>query len=540
MTSVKHYLRFQSQYDTHTDPKAFITASLQCSQLLIKTFNKSPALTYIQLETLWQQKPSTQPLFNIGLLLLICRINQVSDTFVQHAVAGILIGNSIKGCSSESERHSSFKAVNRRINGQHFDTLRWSLIHSLRKDVSTSAQQCVAFDCVRLTGVVTQSLALMKHVSLPALAKAINQTILQYPQYQPLINPLFELGSDFLTGLVVKSANGTAFIVGHTPDSIALASLSKGDNSERLLTVEHMKAVELWPRLTLQRRMPPKVLLQVMALATPKQREHCNALGKPSQFSVQYPPNDLLMILDALNKPTIEPATLAQLIGKNTLFTTVLQRSATELNRLNINVSNIKQSIMTHGTERIAAVLTEHILWQRLSRSQFPLSKPFEQLCLLHRQVCASIAELCKLGIPQQFSLSALLQLSGLFTTSSLRLSHQWQMATTELGKVDTLTSEAAAIDFNQQAFALAKSWHQGREATAPFESSTGMAKSARIFNDVHAISLNLCRQWLQRGIYSESVIPAEIQQQCKRIQFQPAYVDILVERHCQAIYQPI
>lgn len=540
MTTIKHCLRFQTQPVPLSDPKSVIGNALQCSQTLLNTFKTSPSLTYIQLETLWQQKPATYQWFDLGLLVLVSRANQLSDTFIQHAMAGWLIANQVKTLANKVERQRLYSEIMRCVSGQHFGTLRIGIKQKLGVNSCETMQRSRAFDSLFMSIKIAAFLKQSKRTSLSSLASVLNQVILQYPQYQPLLNPLLDPSSEFFAGIVVKVENEAEIIVGAKDGKILLASLTKQDSNETTITIRHINATKLLPKLTIQRRVSPAALLQVWSLASPKQREHLTAIRQPAKYSIQYPPSDLLMILDALNKTNIEPTELNKLIGQNSFFTDVLQRSATELNRLNINVSNLKQSIMTHGTERLAAVLTEHLLWQRLSMSYFPLSEQFEQLCILHRQVCASIAEFCKLGIPQQFSLSALLQLSGLFTTSSLRILNHWCLANTDLSSAKSLTGDNIDIDFDKQALTLAKSWHQGREIHAPFNCYNRHAKSTNVYRDVQAISLYLCRQWLHCGPALTPTLPEELQHHCNRIKLNNEHIELLVERHCQAMYQPI
>ncbi|WP_164084630.1 HDOD domain-containing protein [Alteromonas flava] len=476
----------------------------------------------------------------MSLTLLLGKANQVSDAFIQHLIAGQILAEALKKLRDPAHKKQLVTKCLQATQNQHFQVYLWSLRFALTGRLPPVPEARVHYNTnLYLLSDIAARITKQVFKVQPdagALFKVIGRHAKQDKHVFALVEPLLGPESPLFMGLLVKQQSAYVAIAASSR-SVTLAALKPKTDSKEPIPIKQIPHADFLAQVVLTQRVPFSRfyhLYQHLKLP-PQANTHFIA-----NFSVQRPPQDLLSVLDALRNPDIEPGALVKVIEENPFFCEILNRSATQLNRLNINVKSLKQSIMTHGMERIAAVLTEHVLWQRLTANQFPLAAQFKTFCVLFRSLAAQVAEHCKIGIPQQYSLAALLHVSALFTVAPLRLLHEWRYDEHQLFNAATLLTTDMQIDHIKQAQTLARAWHIDADIIHAFTPSSRRSSSTQSMLDCLQVALYLARQWLHQGDISNVRVLNELNAECKRLGVTDAIVGTLRLSHSEQMVCPL
>lgn len=514
-----------------SDSSTLIKTFLEQANTLQKYYIDNPVVGHLRFLAAAQQYPAVKRcLLTLGLLLLVAHRNRISETVIQHFAAGCLLGAALLQTKSPSRRKALYRDSCKGLLGTHFAVMRWILNGFLQPkskaayNYSQAMQEQIAAPA-SIAITVASFLSSDDHGQSRGTVTALQKLVVQRPELSQFLQHVLAPDSPLWLGHVVVSGGRKGIVVGADQENVFLASKCQEQGSQGFV-LHQLPVDQFVAKLELKRAAPPKTCLAAYIQLT-EQTDFPVSHASIYQYGVQRPPAELIAILGIIQKGA-EPSKIATVVSENTLFSAILQRSASQLTRLNINVINITQSIMTHGTDRLAAVLTEHILWQRLTHSAFPLFRQFYTFAALHRFVSAQIAQQCQLGIAQQFSLYATFQVSALFTTPVLRLLPKWHWQNLSIVGTDGLFEAKHAPEFNSHAQILSKAWHQ----------HTSTQKNT--YHDVNQISLFLCRAWLHEGLSSDADVLNRLQNECKRIQLQAKHIESIRRDAAEMLVWPI
>lgn len=269
-------------------------------------------------------------------------------------------------------------------------------------------------------------------------------------------------------GSRVKWQQQPALLVGQLPDKVLLylpkSEQFKWDTQDRI-TPDNGKSVSLTQWIQVVERLNINQAEQV----TTNGNEQTFTLpdydwAMPTSYPVSRPPVTLERLLRALNDPDIAIKKVVELIGCEPAFTTFLTQAASQDNRMQLPVQDVKHSILTYGLDRVGHMLVQHALYQRLSQHYFPLLPWFSKLTQLAAQIASELASVSTSLTPQSAGLVVTVALSPLFTLPSAKAQIYLPVNATKLFSVASLVSAqpdklVAVIRQHQQS--LAAAWQQ-------------------------------------------------------------------------------
>ncbi|MBT0585030.1 hypothetical protein KIU71_01275 [Alteromonas sp. SM 2104] len=464
---------------------------LQDCHELVASFLKEPALVCMQLRHHGQRSVALAPRLGfIDSAFMLGQASCSSASVIQQMVVGILIytDTSFHNGSPRAPSHAVIKQWLTVLNTPQMGVAYQSLLHlcRLRKTPALARQQTQSHLVKLLLNVAWLNVEKKRSYQSILADRATSA-----PQHSALFNAMVGVEAPTWVGRIAKYEASYCFVLGHRRGKLLLVTLPDESVVEiaanefaRLELVDKTLGFSRWYRAF---------------SADKSQHADLPSLGEVARYPIQTPPASLLSVVQAINHPNAEPQAIAKLVETNPLFVEILRGSAEQLNRLNLRVDNVLQSILTHGLDRIGAILTEQALWHRLTLSQFPLARSFQQLCELHRFTAASLAQLLKHPLPQNISLLATLQLSALFTYAPLRTRWQWRLPMNTPESAETLLATEPPVPFASHAVMLAKAWQQP-PALIKRLTQLSEASTEPHHDDVHILkaSLALSRYWFE------------------------------------------
>lgn len=219
-------------------------------------------------------------------------------------------------------------------------------------------------------------------------------------------------------------------------------------------------------------------------------------------YPLNHPPSSLLAIIDLLKRPDLEVDILSQRIENEAAFASALKVAASNDNRLQLPVHDVKQAILTFGLERVGDMLIREALVQRLTQNYFPLS----QMCRNVLDVSANLSSLLAAETntslsPQAAGLISSFVLAPLFSLPALKVLPRFIHNNHNLHDVNDLVGLKTAHPFLDFAAELASNWHLPMSHRAlilqlnrfPAQSKTAQQPDIAII----MLSLIWTRQWL-------------------------------------------
>ncbi|BFT31219.1 hypothetical protein D210916BOD24_23950 [Alteromonas sp. D210916BOD_24] len=225
----------------------------------------------------------------------------------------------------------------------------------------------------------------------------------------------------------------------------------------------------------------------------------------PLTFAIQSPPVALLAIVDELQKRDVEIPTLCEKIEKAPNFNQFLIHTASQDNRLQLPVKNIKQAVMTYGIERVGDMLIQFALMERLTQHQFPLINMCRQFTLLSCSIASCIASQCETKFsPQSAALTMTFLCAPLFTLPGLKVAATLPVNSEESLSINTAFRVKTTTPWLAIAGELAGNWHQSATWRAVLhhcnKPSSDVPNSLKKEHAIMLIAFNLAKTALFRG----------------------------------------
>lgn len=179
-------------------------------------------------------------------------------------------------------------------------------------------------------------------------------------------------------------------------------------------------------------------------------------------YPINRPPARLLQIFDALQAQDTDIDALCTLIQKEPVFSDFLRQSASSDNRLQLPVHNLKQAVLTYGTERVGDMLTQQALQTRLNQHNYPLSAQVRHFSVVVSTVAAQLSVHTETRFTSQsaalvatFLTAPLSMLPEIKIISVLPVDHQ------KYHDIQTLMAVKGTENWQTLVTDLAQGWHQ-------------------------------------------------------------------------------
>ena len=199
----------------------------------------------------------------------------------------------------------------------------------------------------------------------------------------------------------------------------------------------------------------------------------------PEHYRINHPPRTLTSILEQVHAMDCDIDKLASDIEHESSLANFMRESATNANRLNLEVSSVKQAIMTYGIERIGDMLVTYALFQRLTQSNFPLRDTLIDHIQLSMALGAELADRTKIMLPQTCSLLILVCQTALFTNAIVKSASHWSLTdSNSLTDYAHIHPAINTTEFKVAAVNIGKAWRLPKSM---------LAKIGRIFDNANA-----------------------------------------------------
>jgi hypothetical protein len=493
--------------------------SLTLSLSFINEYLQYPELTYHCIRHHFDSKSAhLQHLRTMSILLVVAKANHYSDTPLSHILAALISAQrySIQASNSENQKIPSvndIKTAQKKNAKMEIgeSTPSWLFLATLgysihRKGFLTrysTATNLDFMDCLRISSQIAHQFSKHdKHISLEL--KTVFHITQQAPSLSHLLAPLVTCFSPFWSRVLVSSGSALVIVIDSDHKEFRIAKVSKSDKSNTTsIKFRSIEFSKLCLAVTDNKLAGFSLWLKAHTSYFSKTRKQ----KSDDRYSIQRPPENLLSIIHKLHNPKSEPEDIAKLVQQSPFYSRALQQSAQQVNRQSIPVTNVKQAVLTHGMGRVGMLLTEQVLWSRLSHAKFPLSNALSKLMCIHRFICADVAFILKLPLPQEFSLLATFQLSYLFTSQFIRLRTEWFDSSINREIPDSLFEDVEQGYALKSAYALAAAWHQPPEIIKPLKNFNSHKGSSSVSQSILIlkISLFLSRTWLNGLELTES-----------------------------------
>lgn len=179
---------------------------------------------------------------------------------------------------------------------------------------------------------------------------------------------------------------------------------------------------------------------------------------------MQTAPASLLVIQDQLNHINTDVSVIVKAIEKEPAYAQQLQIIASTSNRQKQPVQNIQHSIAMLGFERTNSILLQHSLLSRLNQSYFPLQQTLLNFSQIFATIVGELTAKTKLVSPELASTTAYFVVSRLFTLPTIRTMNHWKTSSQPTFKVASLVNIKETESLKNNAFLLAKAWHQNKQ----------------------------------------------------------------------------
>lgn len=243
-----------------------------------------------------------------------------------------------------------------------------------------------------------------------------------------------------------------------------------------------------------------------------QQQQTVRAKNAP-EFRIDKPPASLLAIQDLMQRELVDMDEVAVAIQAEPLFAAHIQHTASDANRLNLPVTDIKHALMVQGLEKSRFILLRQALMLRLNQRYFPLQNSFVQFTQLR---CQLAAQLCELSLGnsavEEIRTLALFACGGLFTLAPLKSLVQWQASNGAAHIPASLFQHPHAYKLQDHSIKLAKAWQQPKSSLLALQQqhlypdALGGGYQAKLTACILGLSLQLARKaYFMQKIDSDS-----------------------------------
>jgi hypothetical protein len=438
---------------------------LKNAKLAVALVNEEPAAALAVNTT----KNSLPPqLTHILLLTVFGKLNRFNDHYLQHIIAATLAlyhltgyankheGNAEhEGDASPEKQHSDGKAIAEFLRAKGLSS--WLDILRLKRVVfSTKNAQALANDKLNraqrlclLSKIISSASEEKKH---SIFAQCIRLIPVHHHFLLPSLSPLFERA---MPGEKVY-AGGVPAIIVDIQQSHSFAAVARNVERESSWVLSSSVRTPLRQYIELD---------EFIALYEETRAARLVKGGQPffpTAFGIQRPPSALLHIIDELQKKDIDIPILCEKIENVSTFNHFLISTASQDNRLQLPVKNIKQAVLTYGTERVGDMLVQFALMERLTQHEFPLVDTCKQFTLVASAFASRIASMAKTKFTaQSAALTMTFACSPLFTLPGLKVIANLPIRANPNFSINNTFKITTSSPWLSIAGELAENWHQ-------------------------------------------------------------------------------
>lgn len=423
---------------------------LKNAKRILTIVNSDPAIVVpiIHIET-----PMSEISRHVLLLALFGKLNQFNEHYLQHIIAALLATHWITTNSVHEERKALISFLTKR------QLFVWRDIIRLQKAFANSASLRRMLADLRLTQA--QRLSVISRLCATRSSNSSASTTFEIvvrniaPLQRILVSNLATLFTRAVPGAKVFVGGKAGVVVDIQKDHAFVIALSDNDIDGT------------WQPFT--RVMFPKPLfipyehLVALYSQTSDNRQYKGGNGfLPATYAIQAPPTSLTAIIDELQKRDCEIPSLCEKIENVESFNLFLMHTASQDNRLQLQVKNIKQAVMTYGIERVGDMLIQFALMERLTQKQFPLMSTCKQFTLLCCAIASSLASMTNTKFsPQSAALTMTFLCSPLFTLPGLKIARKLPVNPEKPFSFNHAFYVKSEIPWITSAGELAGNWHQ-------------------------------------------------------------------------------
>lgn len=353
--------------------------------------------------------------------------------------------------------------------------------------------------------------------------------------YEPILRGWLAFPGDYWPGGQTTDDNGKHTIVFKTQSHYALSCAAQAETLD-------------WQTSLAQPPIHYIRFAQWSGLhdAAEKEQQQISAFKfEGRRYPISHPPAAILNIVGMLRNRDVNINKLSNQVQLEPAFAEALKQSAAMDNRLKLPVKEVKQAILTYGTERVGDMLVLEALMQRLNQHYFPLGRSCQNLLVVNANLASLIAAQVDSRLSSQgAALVSSFALAPVFSLPALkvlpRLPHN-DYALHDINSLLRLKSTDSMVDY---AARLATNWHQpalhqaiirqfGKE---PAQASPGVRKEFAIIS----LSLLLSRKWLFMAGEMDADSIVALRQCLQLLSLKPAFVSELQHRVSALLFSPL
>ena len=431
------------------------------------------------------------------LLALFGKLNKFNDHYLQHLIGAFLCAHWL---AHEPNSGAHLTALRRFVQQRRLAV--WSDVIKIHKPLQMPSKLGAFISSFRLSAA--QRLCLLAHffasrnskVTAVSLFTELSQKIAPHHRY--LLQHLAPLFTQAMPGSKVfaKGAPGVLIDVQQHHGFVFMLAADQADGQWIPMSSIAVPTAS---------RIPFDHFIAVYSDTAQQRACKGGTPFLPVTYAIQSPPATLLTIIDELQKRDVDIPTLCEKIEKAPNFNQFLMHTASQDNRLQLPVKNIKQAVMTYGIERVGDMLIQFALMERLTQHQFPLINMCRQFTLLSCSLASLIASRCDTKFsPQSAALTMTFLCAPLFTLPGLKVATILPISDEDSFSINNAFSVKTAIPWLAIAGELAGNWHQSATWRAVLhhcnKPSSEVPNSLKKEQAIMLIAFNLAKAALFKG----------------------------------------
>lgn len=489
-----------------------------------------------------QQEFSSGPLLRHILMLVVAGLDQqISDHTLQHLVAATILA-SVYGDTPSPSAQQALRRLTSLFRKRKFALWLDTLV--LRKALAQkkSLPLLKRASLNRYQRLVLLSDTLAQLITQEPLSGVLRKLTLALPSlHHKELHSLQRLLGEYTPGARVLSQGVPAVILAVRGNHAAVVNTAEktGESAEHeWVTLQSLGTSARSPLLF-------DSWLGFYKQCQPDQDANTSAGPFRREYPINRPPGSLLNIIDALQASDIDIDKLCELIEKEPVFTDFLRQSASSDNRLQLPVHNIKQAVLTYGTERVGDMLTQQALQSRLNQHHFPLGTTLRHFAVLVSSIAAQLSTFTDTRFTSQsaslvstFLTAPLFMLPVMKTLSTLPLNPQSYHNLQQMVRVkgtenwQTLVSDLAQ-GWHQSATWRALLYHTGK---LPSDVPRSLQKEYSLL----CVAVFWAASWLFDTNDALSPLPMKIEQAMTILSLEPGLIESIRSETASLLYCPL
>jgi hypothetical protein len=408
---ISAFSRLALQPDDSTPVEQCVNHWLKNAKRVLTLLNNDLSL-FVPLARI--DSPLTGNTRHIMLVTLFAKLNHFNDHYLQHIIAATLASQWVNTQTDNTRTSALFAFLRAR-------KLRlWQDILKLHKAMASNALLMRFVGTSQLTEAQRLCIIAKLFASRPNSTQAedIFSLVVRNiaPIHKHLVSNMAILFTHVIPGSKVFVSGKPGVVIDVQRDHAFVIALNEDDIDGNWQPAKRI----LFPKPL----FIPFEHLVALYSQTAEQRHHKGGVAFiPATYAVQSPPAALLGIIDELQKRDCEIPSLCEKIESVPTFNRFLLQTASQDNRLQLQVKNIKQAVMTYGIERVGDMLIQFALLERLTQKQYPLMSMCKQLTTISCAIAGELASRCDTKFsPQSAALTMTFLCSPLFTLPGLKI----------------------------------------------------------------------------------------------------------------------